>query len=155
MSWPMQDQMEKAISDLRAQQERLRTFQTELNEMSLTVLSKNRMVEATVNSSGTLTALAFKGNRYRTLAPAELAKLVVETVTQAQTEARTAMLAKAAALMPGSLRMPDFGSGGLDLDEMFDSAIEQAQQPLAGQEGAGTPAAAGASASPTAKEKHG
>jgi DNA-binding protein YbaB len=138
MSTSIGDQMEQAIADLRVQQERIRVFQQELSEMSVTVLSKNRMVEATVDSGGKLTLLAFKGNRYRNLPAAELGALVVETVAKAQTEAQTATMAKAAALMPGGLRMPDFGSEDFDLAQVFDSAIAQAGLPLPQGEGKGT-----------------
>jgi DNA-binding protein YbaB len=120
MTAPMHDRLEAALTELREQQEKIKTFNAVQREQRTTILSKNRMVSATVNSSGRLVELAFKGNRYRNLAPAELASLVIETITRAQDAAEEKVRAAAGALLPTEARGFDgiFGKG-LDIDAIF------------------------------------
>jgi len=101
------------------------------------VTSKNRMVAATVDSSGRLVELAFKGNRYRNLPPAELSALVVETVAKAQQAASKEAMAAAADLIPEGFGFPGLTGGDVDLDGMFDAAVRLAEQPVFADEAAG------------------
>jgi len=130
MSVPMQNQLESALAGLRAQQEKIREFRAAMVERTTTVTSKNRMISATVGSGGKLVALAFKGNRYRNLPPAELSALVVETVSRAQRTAAKEAMEAAIGLMPNGLGLPAFASGDLDMDKMVDAALEVAAQPI-------------------------
>jgi DNA-binding protein YbaB len=128
MTAPMQDQLEAAMARLRQQREKIREFQSAMEERTVSVTSKNRMVSATVDSRGRLTALSFKGNRYRSLPPAELGALVVETVSQAQETAAKQALEAASSIMPSGL--PGMSSGSFDLDEMTAAAEKLMGQPL-------------------------
>jgi RNA polymerase sigma-70 factor (ECF subfamily) len=130
MTTPMDNRLEAALTELRAQQQKIKEFDTVRKEQRTTVLSKNRMVSVTVDSSGKLVDLSFKGNRYRNLAPAELASMIKETISRAQYEAHEQVQA-AAGLMPAHAPGFDglFGKG-LDIDAMFDQAVRLAKQPI-------------------------
>ena len=131
MTTPMYNRLEAALTELREQQEKIREFNTVQKEQRTTILSKNRMVSVTVDSAGRLTDLALKGNRYRNLAPAELASVIKETITRAQVAAEQAVRQAASGLLPGENRGFDnlFGKG-LSFDELFDEAVKLADQPI-------------------------
>jgi DNA-binding protein YbaB len=122
--------MESALAELRAQQEKIRDFSVAMAARTTAVTSKNRMVSATVDSGGKLVELAFKGNRYRSLPPAELSALVVETVTKAQETASKESMAAAADLIPAGFGFPGLAGGDVDLEGMFDAAVRLAEQPV-------------------------
>ncbi len=126
MTFPMDDYLEQAAAALREQGERIAGFQAELAQRSTTVVSKDRMVTATVGGTGKLTALAIKGNRYRMMAPAELANVVMETVNAALEQASTETMAAAQALMPGGFGADGVGlDGSIDLEEFMKSALDK------------------------------
>ena len=52
MSAPLHNRFESALADLRAQQEKIRDFGAAMAARTTSVTSKNRMVSATVDSSG-------------------------------------------------------------------------------------------------------
>ena len=144
MTAPIHNRLEAALTELRESQEKIRQFNTAQKEQRTTILSKNRMVSVTVDSGGRLTDLMFKGNRYRNLAPAELASVVKETITRAQVAAEQAVREAASGLLPGDSRGFDglFGKG-LGFDEMFDEAVKLAGQPIFVDEGSRTGAEGG------------
>jgi hypothetical protein len=139
MSAPLHDQMEAALTDLRAQQDRIRDFGAAMAARTTTVASTNRMISVTVDSGGRLTNLSFEGNRYRALAPAELGALVVGTVAEAQEQANQAAMAAMAELLPEALDFSGLAGGELDLDGMVESAVRLAGQPVFGDEPAAAP----------------
>jgi DNA-binding protein YbaB len=130
MSTPLRNQVESALADLRAKQEQLREFGSAMAAQKTEVTSKNRMVSATVDSYGRLVDLAIKGSRYRTLAPAELAKVIVETVAKAQEKASKQTMAAAAEAVPQAFELGGLTGGDLDLDAMFDAAVRFSEQPI-------------------------
>ena len=136
MTTPMHNRLEAALTELREQQEKIRHFNTAQKEQRTTILSKNRMVSVTVDSGGRLTELVFKGNRYRNLAPAELASVVKDTISRAQVAAEEAVRGAASGLLPGESGGFDglFGKG-LGFDELFDEAVKLAGQPIFADQG--------------------
>ena len=129
MSAPLEDRMESALAELRAQQDKINKFTAAMAERTTEVTSKNRMVAAKVDSQGKLVELSLKGNRYRQMAPAELSALIVETVARAQERAAKETMEAAAALIPEGLGFDGGPLGGRDLDAMFDAAMRLAQEP--------------------------
>ena len=137
MSTPLQERMESTLAELRAQQQKIRDFGASMAAQTTALTSKNRMVSATVDSRGTLTELAFKGSRWRNLAPAELAALIVETVARAQETASKQAMKAAAGLMPAGFGFAGLTGGDLDLDGMFDAAVRLAEEPVLATEAGG------------------
>jgi DNA-binding protein YbaB len=137
MTSPLRERMEAALADLRAQREKIREFDASVASRKTVMKSKNQMVSATVDSRGKLVELSLKGNRYRTLPPAELASLIVETVAKAQDAALKESLTAAAKLLPDGMRLAGIADGHLDVDRMFDEAIRLAEDPVVAADSAG------------------
>jgi len=130
MSSPLHDQMESALANLRFQQEKIREFGVAMAGRTTSVTSKDRMLSVAVDSNGRLVEMKFRGNRYRSLAPAELASLIIDTVAKAQETASREALDAVAELVPDAFQLARLKSGELDLDEMFDAAVRLAEQPV-------------------------
>jgi hypothetical protein len=88
MSSPLGDEVDRALAHLKEVREAGEKASKLLADASHTEMSKRRLFSVTVGIGGELQALTFNGETYRTLAPAELAQLIVETVTQARTAVR-------------------------------------------------------------------
>jgi DNA-binding protein YbaB len=136
MSTPLSQQLETALADLRVQQTRIKAASEQLSKATGTATSKDRAIEATVDSRGKLTALSLKGTGYRKLAPAELAARIVETVRSAQDAVSSQAAEMLTGLMPAGLGL-DMGPTGLadgswDIDSMFEAAARAVQEPLLG-----------------------
>lgn len=129
MSSPLHHDVEQALTDLRTQQERIRAIGRSLVTAQTTAQSKDKTVEATVNSQGALLTLKFRGERYRDLPPAELGAKIVEVVRDAQTKSQVAAAAALSEFIPQGMPM-GFAEAEFDFDAMFDEAVERAKQPL-------------------------
>jgi hypothetical protein len=119
--------LDAAIVDLQAATEHM-------SSITGSAASKDRMVIATVDSQGRLVDLKLAGTRYRKLPPAELTASIVATVRQAQDDAARAAAAALSGLLPEGLGLPV--GGELDLDAMFDAAVNAARATQNSQEGA-------------------
>ncbi len=128
MSSALHQQMEAALADLRVQQARIRSVSDQLKKATSTSTSKDRTIEATVDSQGKLTAVKLKGTGYRKRAPAEFAAQIVEAVRSAQDFAARQAADVLTGIMPAGLGL-GLGSGpgrpfdgDRDIDAMFDAA---------------------------------
>jgi hypothetical protein len=142
MSTPLSQQLESALANLRVQQTRIRAASEQLSKATGTATSKDRTIEATVDSRGKLTGLSLKGTGYRKLAPAEFTARIVETVRSAQDAVASRAAEALTGLMPAGLGL-DIGptmsaDGSWDIDAMFEAAARRVQEPLLG-ESASTP----------------
>jgi hypothetical protein len=126
--------LDDAIVDLRAEQARIQAATEHMSSISGSAVSKDRVVTATVDSQGRLVDLKLAGTRYRKLAPAELTASIVATVRQAQDDAARAAATALSGLLPEGLGLPV--GGELDLDAMFDAAVNAAKATQNSQEGA-------------------
>ncbi|MFE0022692.1 YbaB/EbfC family nucleoid-associated protein [Amycolatopsis sp. NPDC059021] len=82
----LQDQLNQAIAELTEQQKAIDECQRHLTGQSTSVLSKDRMLSATVDVQGGLSKLEFHDTRYRSMAPAELADAITKVVAEARRE---------------------------------------------------------------------
>ena len=128
MSSALHDQMEAAVANLRAQQDRIREAGRRMSAASHAATSPDRSVEVTVDAQGRLTGLSLKGKAYRTLAPTEFADRIARTVQAAQDAAAARSAAALAEYVPARLRQ--VLEGTFDLDAMFDAAIEAGEGPI-------------------------
>jgi hypothetical protein len=134
MSTPLREQLDAALTDLRMQHTRIRTATEELSKATANATSKDRAIEATVDSQGKLTGLKLKGTGYRKLAPAELAARIVDTVRSAQDSAARRAMDALSGLLPAGLGL-GLGPGLTpdripDIDGIFEAAARMAQEPL-------------------------
>jgi YbaB/EbfC DNA-binding family len=127
MTNPLND-LDAALAGLRAEQTRIRAASDQMNAVTGSATSKDRMISATVDSRGRLVDLKLKGTRYRQLAPAELTARIAETVREAQDSAARTSAATLAGLIPPELGLPV--DGEVDLDAMFEAALGAANLPI-------------------------
>lgn len=131
---PMAQEMSEMLARLtetrRAADEATRLVGT----ISHTQMSKRRLFSVTVGGSGDLQELTFNGESYRSLAPAELATMIVETIK----EARNAYLDKASAefsrVFPEGGEQFELLSGSASLDELMTNMLRGAGAELTEEE---------------------
>ncbi|MFT7841739.1 YbaB/EbfC family nucleoid-associated protein [Saccharothrix sp. BKS2] len=124
MSGPLHDEMTTALTDLRAQQDRIAETLAQLGSVEATSTSEDRLLQATVDGQGRLTGLKFTGRRWRDLAPKELAAKLVEVVNRAQDQAAQQTASLMSGLMPAGLDPERLRDLGTDLDALFESAVQ-------------------------------
>ena len=129
MTAPLNDRVEEALAQLRRDREELRRVSERAGRAAgATATAKDRSLSVTVDSQGSLTGITFHGQRFRKMAPAELAALIVRTTAAARTEATAAMIELFQPLFPGGFDLNDMMAGTFDLDAMFDDAVRQARR---------------------------
>ncbi len=116
------NQMEKATANFGATQEKV-------EQSTGSARSKNRLVSASVDARGKLTALTFHSSAYRSMAQAELAALVMETVREAQAEAESQVRAAVGAGFPAALPSLGGSSGSGFLQKMAAMVANPAATP--------------------------
>lgn len=125
---PLHNEMTSALSELRAQQEKIAEAVGRLKEVTTTSSTKDNMVSATVDGQGKLVELSFRGRRWRDLAPKEFAAKIVEVVTDAQSKAFATTAGVMSDLVPAGMDIERLREVGPDLESMFDDAIEEARR---------------------------
>jgi hypothetical protein len=126
MDWQQQrfqsaeEATEAALAALDAEERKLADLERTMAEETTTVRAKGRQLSMTFDGRGELTGVTFHGTRYRSIAPAELAHVLVETFR----EGRAQSMAKLNSFM-GSSMLPnvDFtqlASGKTSAKDIFD-----------------------------------
>jgi DNA-binding protein YbaB len=119
MSSSLQEQLELTLAEYRRKREDLRGVQKRIAEISASVTSPRNVVSVTVGQHGQVTGVQFPSTAYRSMAPAELAKVVFETVEKAQQKAREELTEMMEPMMPAGLSMRDLVAGKADIDKIF------------------------------------
>jgi DNA-binding protein YbaB len=131
MSSPLHNQIQQRLVELRERRQVMARIQQELAETQTTVASKNHAISVTVDSRGELADIRFRTNSYRTMAPAELAQLLMDTVKAARTEARAAVAEAFAPLLPAGTPLLDMMNGTVDFEAMMRDTIPMPDDPAA------------------------
>lgn len=121
--WISDDSVDDAMAQLEAEQQRLRDFEAAIAETTTTVRAKDRSLSMTFTGRGDLTSMAFHGNKYRSMAPAELAHVIVETLATGRAECMTKM----GELMGGSIipgvDFAELASGKVSTTDLMESLL--------------------------------
>jgi len=129
MSSPLHNQIQQRMVQLRERREAMARIQRDLAEARFTADSKNRAVSVTVDSRGEPVDIKFRTSSYRSMAPAELSQLLLETIAVARDEAKTAAVAAFGPLLPPGTPLADLMSGQLNFEEMMRRAIPMPEDP--------------------------
>jgi DNA-binding protein YbaB len=136
--------MKRLEAEYRKAREGIGKVQDGVSGTTANVRGKSRKVSATVDGSGKLLELRFHGQSYRSLAPTELAELVVETVNKAHEAAQRDMWKSIAGFLPPGLTAERVATGTIDwADALADSITlpalvqEYLDQPAPGRTGGG------------------
>jgi DNA-binding protein YbaB len=125
MSSPMHDRIEQAYAEFEKKKETIAGFENAMGSAQTTVTAKNRALTVTVDGRGDLIEIKFPTNAYRSMAPAELASLLVDTARAAREQARAETASMFESLLPA--RAPILGMlnnpGGFD--QMMREAVNR------------------------------
>jgi DNA-binding protein YbaB len=117
----MTSAFESAVNELMAQMEKQRDdlmrLQQNAGEVNVTARSKRRQVSVTVNGAGDVVDLKFHGQTYQNLPPNDLAKIILDTISDAKRQARARLWDNAADVLPA----------GVDLDAVVEGNHDWAQ----------------------------
>ncbi|MFD9814938.1 YbaB/EbfC family nucleoid-associated protein [Streptomyces sp. NPDC059080] len=87
----------------------------------MTATAKDHLLSVTADARGRVTGIKLHSTRYRSMAAAELAKALLETVQQAQADAAEAKERTMAAHLPETLDMKALSEGRSTLDDLLTS----------------------------------
>jgi hypothetical protein len=82
----VEEQFTAAMDELRDRRHKLDSVRAQLAAMTVTTRSKDRKLTVTVGEQGSLRSIKFHGTDYRTMPPAELSAVLVETINTARQE---------------------------------------------------------------------
>jgi DNA-binding protein YbaB len=119
-------QLETMFALLAEEQRKLADFQRKMNEATTTVESTNKMLTAAFDGRGELVKLTFNNTRYRTMAPKELADMVLDVIRRGRSEAFGKIDAMAGGdVLPG-VNFGDLAAGKVDLNDVVSGLMTSA-----------------------------
>lgn len=145
MSNPLEERLAEALAEFEETRGRLDAAAAEAAAISVTVTAKDRAVEATVGAQGELTGLRFPTSRYRTMAPAELANVVMTTIASARAQAGSRLrdIYRPFGPVPGLSADAPGGFAPVDWEDLFAPLREDADLVVPSSRSAG-PSSGGA-----------
>ncbi|MEV4759505.1 YbaB/EbfC family nucleoid-associated protein [Micromonospora sp. NPDC049559] len=132
MTSPLENRIEQAMAEFERHKASVADFEARVADSRTTVTTKNRALSVTVNAQGELVEVKFPTGAYRTMAPAELAGLLVDAVRDAQLQARQQAAQLLQALLPAGVPVLDMLTGPVDFDATMDEitrVFAEARQP--------------------------
>lgn len=115
MASPYEKMLEDALGAYQRQRERLTDVKERMDSLTSTATSARREVTATVGRTGELTELSFPTSAYKRMAPAELASVIVRTISEARQASIAASAEELAPMLPPGFSAQDMMSGKVDV----------------------------------------
>ncbi|MEV4560475.1 YbaB/EbfC family nucleoid-associated protein [Kitasatospora sp. NPDC049285] len=84
MNLDVEGRIEAAMAVMREQQQKMAAAKAELDKVTTTVTSKDRLVSVTVGPQGQVTSIKFLNTAYQSMAPAELSAALVTVLNEAR-----------------------------------------------------------------------
>ncbi|MBN1171984.1 MAG: YbaB/EbfC family nucleoid-associated protein [Micromonosporaceae bacterium] len=103
----------------------LSDMQRRMAETGAVATSKNRAISVRLDGQGNVIEVKFLTGGYRSMAPAELGALLVDTIAEARAELTGQIADILGQVMPGSAVL-DALNGNFDMDSMMDEVIAEA-----------------------------
>ena len=123
---------EAALSSLDREHQKLTEVTNMIDEESTTVRSKDRSVSMDFDGRGEVTAITFHGTKYRTMAPAELSHVLLETLRAGRAQCLQKVAdAMGEDFLPG-ISFADLATGKMDAEDIFQKLVS----PFLGDEAA-------------------
>jgi len=132
VSSPLHNKIEQAYAEFESQKAAVAGFDQKISAAQTTVTAKNRAVSVVVDGRGDLVEIKFPTNSYRRMAPAELGRLLVETVGTARDQAREDAAEMFRTLLPTAMSVVDMLNGPVDFDSMMQDAMDAVDEPWPG-----------------------
>ncbi len=120
MSNPFADQIAQTMEAMHAQLAKAQEAQAELEKLTASVTSKDRLVTVKVGPQGQVLALTFHTTGYREKAPAELGALLTDVLNEARAKVGEQVAARIREFegVADSLRLSM--TGGTELDDVLE-----------------------------------
>jgi DNA-binding protein YbaB len=122
----LQNQLEQAYTELERGRAAIEAIHRDLATAETERTSRNRALTITVDSRGAVTRIKFNNNTYRTMAGAELAQLLVDTIALAREEAVARTAERFRSVLPAGTPLQGMLAGKVDLDGMVRAAMAAA-----------------------------
>jgi hypothetical protein len=113
--------MDNAWATFETEMEKLGELGKHWDEARTTVHPKDRLLTMTLDGRGELVELVFNGSKYRTLPPAQLAQIIVETLQKGRVEAQQKMSDLMGENSVPGLDLAGMAAGEVRPDEMIKS----------------------------------
>ena len=128
MSTPLQNELEQAYAELERGRAAIEAIHRDLADTETERMSRNRALTVTVDSRGAVTGIKFNNNTYRAMAGAELAQLLLDTITAAREAAVTNTANRFKSVLPAGMPLQGMLNGTVDLDGMVRAAMKAAAE---------------------------
>jgi hypothetical protein len=123
MASPYEKMLEDALGAYQRQRERLTDVKDRMDSLTSTATSARREVTATVGRTGELTELSFPTSAYKRMAPAELASVIVRTISEARQASIAASAEELAPMLPPGFSAQDMMSGKVDVRALIAARV--------------------------------
>jgi DNA-binding protein YbaB len=119
MTNPLASQLEEMLNEYQKARTSMQEVQERMRTATVTVKSDNKMVSVSVDARGELTDLTFHTRAYRTMAPAELSKVLLATVTKARAAVMDQLREVMAPVMPKGMSFDDVRHGKINYSSIL------------------------------------
>lgn len=123
MSTHYEKMLEDAMAAYQHQRDHFDQTRQDVETATSTATSARREVTATVGRTGELTELSFPTSAYKRMAPAELASVIVQTVSAARQKSVAAAAEMMAPMLPPGISAQDLMSGKVDVNALFSARV--------------------------------
>ncbi|MER6410060.1 YbaB/EbfC family nucleoid-associated protein [Streptomyces humidus] len=122
---PVEERLAKAMEALESTRAAVADAEQRLRRASVTVTSKDRSVEVTVGAQGDLLAMKFHDGKYRSMPPAQLAAVLVETIGQARARMSRQVVDTYRPISEGLPQLTGIPGTEIEWDRLFGSTDEE------------------------------
>lgn len=120
----------EAMAQFEEERRKLADLQSSLSSTTTTVRARDRLFTVTLDGRGEVTSITFDGFRYRKLAPAELARLIVETIATGRRQAIDKLGAMVGSDPLPGVSFSELATGSRPFTEVLDSFLGAALDTL-------------------------
>jgi DNA-binding protein YbaB len=125
----MEEEVASAMDGLKDHQRKMRAAREEALKLTVAKLSKDRSLTVTVGGQGELRNIQFHGTDYRTMPPAEVAAILVETINAARQEMVTKASAAFGEVSKLGSKLRESLIGGSDFEETLATLRQAVLEP--------------------------
>ncbi len=111
--------LKELLDGYQRKRESFMELQKQLGGTSATIRSRDRSVSVTVDARGQLTALKFESKDYRTMEPAELSELILDTLGKARDKVMAETRQLMSPFLPQGTALADVAEGKLDWTKLL------------------------------------
>ena len=128
MTSSFHDQIEKRQKELHRKQAELAEVQQRLAGVQATATSKNRAITVTVDSQGEIIDIKFRTGAYRSMPGVELARLLMDTIAAARSDAKDTLIDQFTSVLP-DMPLRELMDGRLDFATLMRQRIDLPDDP--------------------------